>query len=217
MRAGWRRLAEAQEDWGTDSYGPVAPAILSPESTARPNPLILRGLGVSSVEEIVAANGPLAEFRDRDDREIIREALLRGVPAILTTDLRSFWAKREVVLEYGLEVWRLSDALRAYISRWNAQEEEEFARRPRRCVGAALISGSSKPSRIWTMFAPAQEQWCSANPVAAARRMRRFPTPCGARSEPEGSIKGSIPLYAGHRASSGDMKSADFRRFRRAL
>jgi hypothetical protein len=128
LRAGWRRLAEAQQEWGTDSYGPVAPAILSPESTARPNPLILRGLGVSSVEEIVAANGPLAEFRDRGDREIIREALLSGVPAILTTDLRSFWAKREVVLEYGLEVWRSSDALRAYIPRWNAQEEE-FARR----------------------------------------------------------------------------------------
>jgi hypothetical protein len=54
--------------------------------------------------------------------------LLSGVPAILTTDLRSFWAKREVVLEYGLEVWRPSDALRAYIPRWNAQEEE-FARR----------------------------------------------------------------------------------------
>lgn len=62
---------------------------LSPESTARPNPLILRALGVSSVEEIVAANGPLAESRDRGDREIIREALLSGVPAILTTDLRS--------------------------------------------------------------------------------------------------------------------------------
>jgi hypothetical protein len=79
-------------------------------------------------EEIVAANGPLAEFRDRGDREIIREALLSGVPAILTTDLRSFWAKREVVLEHGLEVWRPSDALRAYIPRWNVQEEE-FARR----------------------------------------------------------------------------------------
>jgi hypothetical protein len=32
----------------------------------------------------------------------IREALLSGVPAILTTDLRILLAKREVVLEYGL-------------------------------------------------------------------------------------------------------------------
>jgi hypothetical protein len=127
LRAGWRRLAEAQEEWGTDSYGLVAPAILSPESTARPNPLILRGLGVSSVEEIVAANGPLAEFRHHGDREIIRETLLSGArdphdrPQIVL-------GKREVVLEHGLEVWRPSDALRAYIRRWNAQEEE-FARR----------------------------------------------------------------------------------------
>ena len=128
LRAGWRRLAEAQEEWGTDCYGSVAPAVLSPGSTARPSPLILRGLGVSSLEEIVAADGPLAEFRDSGDRELVRDALLGGVPAILTTDLRSFWAKREVVLEYGLEVWRPSDALRAYIPRWNAQEEE-FARR----------------------------------------------------------------------------------------
>jgi hypothetical protein len=46
------------------------------------------------------------------------------------------------VLEYGLEVWRPNDALRAYIPRWNAQEEE-FARRHVAASGAALISGHS--------------------------------------------------------------------------
>ena len=128
LRAGWRRLAEALEDWGTDAYGPVAPGVLRRGRPVRANPLILRGLGVASVDEITADDGPLAGFRDRGDREMIRDALLSGVPAVLTTDLRSFWAKRELVRDYGLEIWRPTDTLDAYIPRWNA-EEAEFARR----------------------------------------------------------------------------------------
>jgi hypothetical protein len=128
LRAGWRRFADTQEEWGTDSYGPVAPGVLRSDCLVRPNPLILRGLGVATVDEIVADDGPLRAFRDRGDRELIRDALLSGVPAILTTDLRSLWSKRGALGDYGLEVWRPSDTLRAYIPVWNA-EDEEFARR----------------------------------------------------------------------------------------
>jgi hypothetical protein len=132
---------DAQEDWGTSSYGPVAPGVIDPTVKAHPNPLILRGLEVSSVQQIVADDGPLAEFRDLGDRALIRDALLAGVPAILTTDLKSFWAKRAVVAEYGLQVWRPSETLDAYVPRWKA-DDEEFARR------RAAASGNAEQSSM---------------------------------------------------------------------
>lgn len=128
VRRGWSRLSEAQEDWGIDSFRGVAASVLDPSPEVRVNPLILRGLGVASVDALVAADGPLAKFRDAGDRALIRDALLSGVPAILTTDLRSFWLHRAELYDYGLEVWRPSDALTAYEPKW-AAEEEHFARR----------------------------------------------------------------------------------------
>lgn len=58
----------------------------------------------------------------------MRDALLSGVPAILTTDLRSFWNRREALYDYGVEIWRPSDALEAYERKW-AEQAEEFPRR----------------------------------------------------------------------------------------
>lgn len=116
--AGWTRLLEHQEDWGIDSFRGAAPSVLVPSPLARVNPLILRGLGVATVEEIVAPDGVLGAFRDDGDRALIRDALLSGTPAILTTDLRSFWAHREELYDLGVEVWRPSDALAAYERRW---------------------------------------------------------------------------------------------------
>jgi hypothetical protein len=56
------------------------------------------------------------------------DALLSGVPAILTTDLRSFWNHRAALYDYGLEVWRPEDALTAYEPVW-AAEAAMFAER----------------------------------------------------------------------------------------
>lgn len=126
--AGWKRLSDHQHDWAIESFRGVAPGVLTPTADTRIHPLILRGLGVTSAEEIVDDRGPLCALQDPGDRELIRDALLSGVPAILTTDLRSFWRHRSALHEYGLEVWRPSDALAAYEPEW-AAEQDHFARR----------------------------------------------------------------------------------------
>jgi hypothetical protein len=128
LRDGWRRFADTQEEWGTESYGPVAPGVLRSDVAVRPNPLILRGLGVTTIDGIIADDGPLRAFRDTRDRELIRDALLGGVPAILTTDLKSLWSKRGELEDFGLEIWRPSDTYQAYIPVWKV-EDAEFARR----------------------------------------------------------------------------------------
>ena len=48
---GWRRLQEHQEDWAVESFRGVAASVLVPSPNVRINPLVLRGLGVASVEE----------------------------------------------------------------------------------------------------------------------------------------------------------------------
>lgn len=116
--AGWLRLFDAVEDWQAESFGGVAYMALHRTDSVRINPLILRGLGVASVDAIVADGGPLEFLRDSGDRALVRDALIAGVPAILTTDLRSFWSHRAALFEVGVEVWRPSDALVAYESRW---------------------------------------------------------------------------------------------------
>lgn len=118
---GWHRLYEHQEDWHHGSSNGAAPGILNPGEPTRISPLILQGLGVSTAAAIVADDGPLKAFHDEGDRKLIRDALLGNVPAILTTDLRSFWAHRSVLYDYELEVWKPSDALLAYESRWARQ------------------------------------------------------------------------------------------------
>jgi hypothetical protein len=101
-------------------------------------------------------------------------AVLIALWFILTTDLRSFWAKREVVLEHGLEVGRASDALRAYIPRWNAQEEE-FAHGAAPLRRGSADQWQQQPSRMAHARA-GQEQWCSANPVAGCTPNASIPT-----------------------------------------
>jgi len=127
---GWRRLQEHQEDWAVESFRGVAASVLVPSPNVRINPLVLRGLGVASVHDIVADDGPLAGFPDRGDRALICDGLLSGVPAILTTDLRTFWSRRQLLYEFGLEVWRPSDALTAYIPKWKFEREDRARRFP---------------------------------------------------------------------------------------
>jgi hypothetical protein len=52
-------------------------------------------------------------FRDAGDRELILEAVDRGFPAILTTDLRTLWRHRKWLYP-AIEIWRPSDVMRVY-------------------------------------------------------------------------------------------------------
>jgi hypothetical protein len=52
---------------------------------------------------------PLAPFRDAGDRALIRTAMRAGIPAILTTDLNSFWRHRRAAYALGVEIWRPTD------------------------------------------------------------------------------------------------------------
>jgi hypothetical protein len=53
---------------------------------------------------------------------------LANIPAILTTDRRTFWAHRDKVRELGVEIFRPSELLDLYVPYWDAMEYE-FARR----------------------------------------------------------------------------------------
>jgi hypothetical protein len=68
-----------------------------------------------------------APFRDAGDRALIRDAWRSGIPTILTTDLKSFWANRRALYPFGIEIWRPSDLWRtvAYehaveVTRWRS-------------------------------------------------------------------------------------------------
>lgn len=70
----------------------------------RSGQMVLPGLGQAwETEE------RLGPFQDAGDRQLIREALLYELPAILTTDLKTFWRHRTWLYSHGLEVWRPTD------------------------------------------------------------------------------------------------------------
>lgn len=93
------------------------------------SPLILRALGVKSVEEVHAAEGPLSFLPDRGDRLVATHALLANIPAVLTTDRKTFWAHRDRLLDLGLRVMRPGELLDLYEPYWETLAAE-FARRP---------------------------------------------------------------------------------------
>lgn len=78
-------------------------------------------------------------FKDAGDRQLIDDALRSGTPAILTVDLRSFWAKRHLLYPIGLEVWRPSDL-------WDAIRPPSYdpiGDRSRRPDGSASLVGGA--------------------------------------------------------------------------
>jgi hypothetical protein len=121
-----------QEDWVGDAYPGIAQGLLLASRRARVSPLILRGLGVSSPEEVVDQRGPLAFLPDRGDRLVAAHALLANIPVILTTDRRTFWAHREQMLAFGVRVLRPSELLDLYIPYWDALSVEFERRRKSR-------------------------------------------------------------------------------------
>lgn len=76
---GWKHLSDLQAEWALDSFRGVAPSVLDPTTDVRINPLILRGLGVNSVEKIRPMGGSLSPLRD-PAIALVRDALLSGFP-----------------------------------------------------------------------------------------------------------------------------------------
>lgn len=121
-------LGTHQSEWVPDSYGGVAPGLLFPTPPTRVSPLILRGLCVEAPGDAWAVDGPLSFLPDEGDRKLATAALFANVPAVLTTDRRTFWSHRGSLMRFGLKVLRPTELLALYEPCWEA-EELEFARR----------------------------------------------------------------------------------------
>jgi hypothetical protein len=121
-------LAGHQEDWTVNAYPGIAVGLLLPVGPTRVSPLVLRGLGVRSSEEVLAPAGPLCFLPDRGDRLVAAQALLANIPAVLTLDRRTFWTHREALAEFGLQVLRPRELLALYEPYWQGLDAE-FARR----------------------------------------------------------------------------------------
>ncbi len=117
-----------QDDWPDETYPGIAKGLLFARQRIRVSPLLLRGLGVTSVDEIYSTTGPLAFLPDKGDRMITAEALVANVPILLTTDRATFWKHRVELSSFGLAVMRPTELLRLYKPYWKALDEE-FLRR----------------------------------------------------------------------------------------
>ena len=117
-----------QDDWSVDTYPGIAQGLLFRAHPARVSPLLLRGLGVSSVDEVCSATGPLGFLPDQGDRTIAGEALVANIPIVLTTDRATFWRHRAQLGDMGLAVMRPTELLKLYEPYWEALDEE-FTRR----------------------------------------------------------------------------------------
>lgn len=127
-------LSGHQDDCAHDSYTGVSLGLLLARGASRPSPLILRALGVARREEVYAVGGPLSFLPDLGDRMLVAHALLANVPAILTTDRRTFWRYRRELRDLGVEVMRPKELLELYAPYWAALEYE-FAQRRTESAG----------------------------------------------------------------------------------
>lgn len=118
-----------QDDWSDDAYPGIAKGLLSARRSIRVSPLLLRGLGVTSVDEIHSVRGPLSFLPDEGDRMVAAEALIANVPVLLTTDRRTFWKHRVELDAFGLAVMRPTELLKLYEPYWEALDEEFMRRR----------------------------------------------------------------------------------------
>lgn len=118
-----------QDDWCDETYPGLAKGLLFSTSRIRVSPLLLRGLGVTSVAEIHSATGPLSFLPDGGDRRVAAEALIANVPVVLTTDRATFWNRRFELDAFGLTVMRPTELLKLYEPYWQALDEEFMRRR----------------------------------------------------------------------------------------
>lgn len=117
-----------QDDWSAESYPDTTRGLLFAHRSTRVSPLLLRGLGVTSVNDIHSATGPLSFLPDMGDRMVAAEALIANVPVLLTTDRATFWKHRVELDVFGLAVMRPTELLKLYEPYWQALDEE-FMRR----------------------------------------------------------------------------------------
>lgn len=117
-----------QDDWCDEIYPGLAKGLLFRTRRIRVSPLLLRGLGVTSVNEIHSATGPLSFLPDEGDRMVAAEALIANVPVLLTTDRSTFWKHRVELDVFGLAVLRPTELLKLYEPYWQALDDE-FMRR----------------------------------------------------------------------------------------
>ncbi len=117
-----------QDDWSGEAYPGIAKGLLFDYRRIRVSPALLRGLGVTSVDEIHATKGPLSFLPDEGDRMVATEALIANVPVVLTTDRATFWKYRVELDALGLAVMRPTELLKLYEPYWQALNDE-FMRR----------------------------------------------------------------------------------------
>ena len=117
-----------QEDVPNHVFPGVALGLLGEGKSIRISPLILKGLGVKSAQHILGSDGPLSFLRDEGDRRVAGYALVANIPAILTTDRKTFWKHRDALRDLGVEVMRPSELLDLYEPYWAALSIE-FQRR----------------------------------------------------------------------------------------
>jgi hypothetical protein len=124
-----------QDDLVNDAFPGVALGLLGESRSARISPLILKVLGVESVEQIFSIDGPLSFLPDEGDRRIAGCALVANIPVILTTDRKTFWKHRNVMRDFGVKVMRPSELLALYEPYWAALSDEFERRRSLRTSG----------------------------------------------------------------------------------
>jgi hypothetical protein len=121
-------FAEHAEQWTTDTYPAIAQGLLLARKP-RVSPLILQALGVQSVEQITAPDGPLGFLPDRGDRLVTAHALVSNIPVVLTTDRKTYWSHRDRLIQFGLQVMRPTELLSQYEPYWEAIRAENERRR----------------------------------------------------------------------------------------
>ena len=106
---GWWSDWAGYWDASADEFPDVEAAVLwPPDIEPHPNQLQLFDAHPVFRRDPLVERG-FGPFTDDGDRALICDAVRASIPAILTTDVRSFWTHREWLYGAGIEVWRPRD------------------------------------------------------------------------------------------------------------
>jgi len=108
LRAWWSDWAGYWEASADQFPGIDADALWASEPVADPDQLQLFDTPSVRRRDTAIERG-FGPFADEGDRALICDAVRANIPAILTTDVRSFWAHRAWLYQAGIEVWRPRD------------------------------------------------------------------------------------------------------------
>jgi hypothetical protein len=110
LRAWWYEWAEFWEGCAEVYPEILTEALAPPVTSIAPGQLALFEIPSRSCRDLEAGT-PLGSLPDAGDRALVRDAIRCGIPAVLTTDLRSLWSHRQSLYAVGVEVWRPRDML----------------------------------------------------------------------------------------------------------